>query len=144
MRQDAYTRAVCPVSTKLLAVLVVGLRVTMVARSTDSGTSSAPSNSIGSSDTRRLPDSGNAETSPSYEVTGVVRSVAPSGAHLVVEHDAIAGLMDAMTMTFAVSDTASTGDMAAVIICGIHRVLRFFQAARLRKHVESGNSYLPS
>lgn len=30
----------------------------------------------------------------------------------MVEHDAIVGLMDAMTMPFAVSDTASTDEIA--------------------------------
>ncbi|MEX0599718.1 MAG: copper-binding protein [Rhodothermales bacterium] len=44
-----------------------------------------------------------------YEVTGVLRSITPSGSHIVVEHDEIPGFMHAMTMPFAVSDTASVG-----------------------------------
>lgn len=57
----------------------------------------------------------------SYSVTGVVRSITPSGDHLIVAHDEIAGYMHAMTMPFAVSDTASiegiaTGDSVRFIL----------------------------
>jgi protein SCO1/2 len=42
-----------------------------------------------------------------YQAVGVVRSVTPSGSHIVVRHEAIPGFMDAMTMPFAVADSVS-------------------------------------
>lgn len=50
-----------------------------------------------------------------YLVTGIIRSVTPSRSHIVVEHQDIPGFMEAMTMPFAVRDTAllsgvQTGD----------------------------------
>lgn len=48
-----------------------------------------------------------------HEVTGILKTITPSGSHLVVEHETIPGFMDAMTMPFAVSDTASLPDLKA-------------------------------
>ena len=42
-----------------------------------------------------------------YTATGTVRSVTPSGSHVVIDHEQIPGFMDAMTMPFRVSDTVS-------------------------------------
>lgn len=44
-----------------------------------------------------------ADSAATFEATGVVRSVTPSGSHMVIRHDAIPGFMDAMTMAFAVA-----------------------------------------
>jgi len=46
-----------------------------------------------------------------YEATGVVRSVTPSGSHVVIRHEAIPGFMDAMTMPFAVADSVPVQDL---------------------------------
>lgn len=41
-----------------------------------------------------------------FEATGVVRSVTPRRSYVMIAHDDIPGFMDAMTMSFAVADTA--------------------------------------
>ncbi|NBC00141.1 MAG: hypothetical protein GVY15_04695 [Bacteroidetes bacterium] len=45
-----------------------------------------------------------AETT-TYTAEGTVRSVTPSGRHVMIRHEDIPGFMHAMTMPFAVADT---------------------------------------
>ncbi|WP_457652054.1 copper-binding protein [Rhodocaloribacter sp.] len=50
-----------------------------------------------------------AETPPearTYTSVGVLQTFLPDGVHVRVNHEAIPGLMDAMTMSFAVADTS--------------------------------------
>lgn len=99
------TRSISPM---LLALLLLGFSVVATACDADTKTNSAATGPNAPSDT----DSSR-HTEQSYDVTGIVRTVTPDGSHLVVEHDAIADLMHAMTMPFAVSDTASVDHVAA-------------------------------
>lgn len=48
-----------------------------------------------------------------YSVTGRVRSITPDRDFIMVYHDAIEGLMDAMTMPFAVQDTTLVSGLTA-------------------------------
>ncbi len=101
-------------STTLFAVLLAGLLVATAACDAEPKTTApttidnAPSNA----GTAPVSEGSVTEDPRSYDVTGVVRSITPSGSHLVVEHEAIAGYMHAMTMPFGVSDTASIDDIA--------------------------------
>jgi protein SCO1/2 len=50
-----------------------------------------------------------AETPPEaqkYTSVGVLQTFLPDGVHVRMDHEAIPGLMDAMTMSFAVADTS--------------------------------------
>ncbi|GIV59488.1 MAG: hypothetical protein KatS3mg043_0577 [Rhodothermaceae bacterium] len=47
-----------------------------------------------------------------YEATGVVRNITPSRDFIVIEHEAIPGFMDAMTMPFALHDTTLVAGIA--------------------------------
>ncbi len=44
--------------------------------------------------------------SRSYQAGGVLQAFLPDGVHIRVRHDAIPGLMEGMTMSFAVADTS--------------------------------------
>ena len=58
-----------------------------------------------------------------YTATGTVRSITPSGSHVVIDHEQIPGFMDAMTMPFRVSDTVSVDHLDRE-----HRVVFRFSA----------------
>jgi len=52
-----------------------------------------------------------AESTTTYTAEGTVRSVNPSGSHVVIQHERIPGFMDAMTMPFQVADTVSVNHL---------------------------------
>ncbi len=41
-----------------------------------------------------------------FEGTGVVKNITPSKSHIIIEHEAIPGFMNAMTMPFRIEDQA--------------------------------------
>lgn len=53
-----------------------------------------------------------AGSTATYEAKGVVRSVTPSGSHVMIRHGDIPGFMDAMTMAFAVADSSLVDGVA--------------------------------
>ena len=84
--------------SSLLAI--VGLMLGIVAcQSPDSG--AGPARSTLHPTTDEMPS----ENASTYQAMGIVRSVTPSGSHVVIQHGDIPGFMDAMTMAFAVADS---------------------------------------
>jgi len=45
-------------------------------------------------------------TSATFDATGVVKSITPNRRFVIIDHEDIPGLMDAMAMPFAVADTS--------------------------------------
>jgi Cu/Ag efflux protein CusF len=53
-----------------------------------------------------------ARSTATHTATGVVRSVTPSGSHVMIRHGDIPGFMDAMTMAFAVAEPSLVDNVA--------------------------------
>lgn len=56
-----------------------------------------------------------ARGAPEYEGRGVVRGVRLDGGQVVIEHEKIPGLMEAMTMSFDVPDRALLDDLLKLL-----------------------------
>ncbi|WP_456427328.1 copper-binding protein [Rhodocaloribacter sp.] len=54
----------------------------------------------------RAPEPETPPEAQKYTSAGVLQTFLPDGVHVRVDHEAIPGLMDAMTMSFAVADTS--------------------------------------
>lgn len=52
------------------------------------------------------------ENARTYEAVGVVKSITDSKKYVNIDHEAIPGFMDAMTMFFSIQDTSILGSIA--------------------------------
>jgi Cu/Ag efflux protein CusF len=79
---------------------------------TDAPSAEAPATEAPSTEAPATTDqeSPPAETT-TYTAEGTVRSVTPSGRHVMIRHEDIPGFMHAMTMPFEVADTLDVGHL---------------------------------
>jgi len=105
-----------------LVLLVLGLAsiISCTAPDTDAPAADAPAAAAPSTTDQESP----ATETTTYTAEGTVRSVTPSGRHVMIRHEDIPGFMPAMTMPFEVADTLTVDHLERD-----HRIRFTFEAS---------------
>jgi len=94
---------------RVLLLILTGLTVAGIVACGSSDSPSDTGDQNSTLQTEASPPNTTADTTAgrTYTAKRTVRSVPPSGSHVVINHEKNPGFMDAMTMPFRVSDTVS-------------------------------------